>query len=148
MPACVTESGCLQVNLCDDEAHIKRHRWVYSNPHTNTNKVAHVCCIHTGRPYILVFILLLQNNRAIAILKQRQCMQLKVCSYLTFAFASTSPSNFNIASMETQTQMHRMGLNPFLMFYIDVDANANVKCEHTLIQRTCWNFVRNVQSFI
>ena len=24
-----------------------------------------------------------------------------------------------------------MGLNPFLTFYIDVDANANVKCEHT-----------------
>ena len=36
--------------------------------------------------------------------------------------------------METQTQMHRMGLNLFLTFYIDVDAkaNANVKCEHTL----------------
>ena len=35
--------------------------------------------------------------------------------------------------------MQRMGLNPFLMFYVDamlnfdgdVDANANVKCEHT-----------------
>ena len=34
--------------------------------------------------------------------------------------------------METQTQMHRMGLNPLLTFYIDVDANANGKCEHTL----------------
>ena len=57
----------------------------------------------------------------------------KVCSHLTlaFAFASTSPSKFNIASMETQTQMHRMGLNPFLTFYIDGDANANVKCEKT-----------------
>ena len=35
--------------------------------------------------------------------------------------------------METQTQMHRVGLNPFLKFYIEamlnVDANANVKCE-------------------
>ena len=61
-------------------------------------------------------------------------IQLKVCSHLTFAstFASTSPSKFNIASMETQTQTHRMGLNPFLMFYIDVDANANVRCEHAL----------------
>ena len=48
---------------------------------------------------------------------------------------------FNIVSMETQTQMHRMGLNPFLMFsietmFFDVDANtnanANVKCEHSL----------------
>ena len=39
----------------------------------------------------------------------------KVCSHLTLA--STSPSKFNIASMETQT--HRMGLNPFLTFYID-----------------------------
>ena len=59
---------------------------------------------------------------------------LKVCSQLTFAFAfaSTSPSKFNIASMETQTQTHRMGLNPFLSFYIDVDANVNVKCEHTI----------------
>ena len=55
----------------------------------------------------------------------------KVCSHLTFAFASTSPSKFNIASMETQTQTYRMGLNPFLTFCIDVDANANVKCEHT-----------------
>ena len=46
--------------------------------------------------------------------------------------------------METQTQMHRVGLDPFLTFYIDtmlnfdgdVDANANanvnVKCEHSL----------------
>ena len=59
---------------------------------------------------------------------------LKVCSHLTFAsaFASTSPSKFNIASMETQTQTHRMGLNPLLTFYFDVDANANVRCEHTL----------------
>ena len=58
---------------------------------------------------------------------------LKVCSHLTsaFAFASTSPSKFNIASMETQTQTHRVGLNPFLMFYIDamlnIAANANIK---------------------
>ena len=36
--------------------------------------------------------------------------------------------------------MHGMGLNPFLTFYIDamlnfdgeIDANANVKCEHTI----------------
>ena len=40
--------------------------------------------------------------------------------------------------METQTQTHRMGLNPFLMFYIDAmlnfdgDIDANVKCEHTI----------------
>ena len=39
--------------------------------------------------------------------------------------------------METQTQTQRMGLNPFLTFYIDAmlnvgaNANANVKCEHT-----------------
>ena len=68
----------------------------------------------------------------------------KVCSHLTFAFAfaSMSPSEFNIASMEMQTQMHRMGLNPFLTFYIDAmlnfdyeveaNANANVKCELTI----------------
>ena len=43
--------------------------------------------------------------------------------------------------MEMQTEMHRMGLNPFLTFYIEamlnVDANANakVKCEHTLNER-------------
>ena len=65
---------------------------------------------------------------------------LKVRSHLTFAFASTLPSKFNIASMETQTQTHRMGLNPFLTFYIEVmlnvdaDANANVKHQHTLIK--------------
>ena len=61
----------------------------------------------------------------------------KVCSHLTFAFASTSmsPSKFNIASIVMQTQTHRMGLKPFLTFYIDVDANANAKvmCEHTFI---------------
>ena len=38
--------------------------------------------------------------------------------------------------MEMQTQTHRMGLNPFLTFYIDamlnVDANANIKCEHAI----------------
>ena len=33
--------------------------------------------------------------------------------------------------------MHRMGLNPFLTFYMlnfdgDIDANANVMCEHTI----------------
>ena len=60
-------------------------------------------------------------------------LAVKVCSHMTFAFAfaSTLPSKFNIASMEMQTQMHRMGLNPFWMFYIDVDANANVRCEHS-----------------
>ena len=64
---------------------------------------------------------------------------LKVCSHLTFAFAfaSTSPSKFNTASMVTQTQTHRMGLNPFLKFYMDamsnIDANANVNCEQTLM---------------
>ena len=44
--------------------------------------------------------------------------------------------------METQMHTHRMGLNPFLTFYIDamlnfdgdVDANANVKCEHTVTE--------------
>ena len=64
----------------------------------------------------------------------------KVSSHLTFAFAFalTSPSKFNIASMEMQTQTHRIGLNPFLTFYIDamlnVDANANayIKCEQSI----------------
>ena len=67
-------------------------------------------------------------------IKNANAKRLKVCSHLTFAsaFVSMSPSKFTIASMETQTQMHRMGLNPFLTFYIDVDANANVRCEHTL----------------
>ena len=61
--------------------------------------------------------------------------RIKVCSNFMFAFASTSPSKFNIASIETETHRHRIGLNPFLTFYIDVDANANanVKCEHTFI---------------
>ena len=69
--------------------------------------------------------------------------RLKVCSHLAFAFAfaSTSPSKFNIASMGTETQTHRMGLNPFLTFYIGVDANANanVKCEHTFSSRTSFS---------
>ena len=38
--------------------------------------------------------------------------------------------------MKRQTQMQRMGLNPFLTFYIDamlnVDTDVNVKCEHTI----------------
>ena len=46
--------------------------------------------------------------------------------------------------MEMQTHTHKMGLNPFLTFYIDAmlnfdgdgdvdaNANANVKCEHTI----------------
>ena len=67
--------------------------------------------------------------------------RVKLCSHLmfAFAFASTSPSKFNIASMETQTQTHRMGLNPFLTFYIDVDAKAkaNVKCEHSITVAGC-----------
>ena len=54
---------------------------------------------------------------------------------MAFVVASTSPSNCNIASMEMQTQMHGMVLNPFLTFYIEamlnVDANANVKCKQT-----------------
>ena len=58
-----------------------------------------------------------------------------LCSHLTFAFASTPPSKFNIVSMKMQTQMHRMGPNPFCAFDGDVDknANANVKCEHSII---------------
>ena len=43
-----------------------------------------------------------------------------------------------LCQMEMQTQMHRICLNPFLTFYIhimlNVDANANVKCEQALIQ--------------
>ena len=35
---------------------------------------------------------------------------------------------FNVASMETQTQMHKMGLNPFCASDGDVDANASAKC--------------------
>ena len=33
---------------------------------------------------------------------------------------------FNIVSMETQTQTHRMGLNPFLTFSIDTMLNSPV----------------------
>ena len=58
----------------------------------------------------------------------------KVCSHLTFAFALTSKF---IASMERQTQTHRMGLNPFLTFYFDVDTNAKVKCEQTFTLNIC-----------
>ena len=45
----------------------------------------------------------------------REYNRVKVCSHLTFAFASvsTSPSEVNIASIVTQTKMQRMGLNPF-----------------------------------
>ena len=49
---------------------------------------------------------------------------------------------FNTALMETQTHTQRMGLNPFLTFYIDAmlnfdgdvnaNANANVKCEQSI----------------
>ena len=44
---------------------------------------------------------------------------------------------FNIVSMETQTQMYRMGLNPFLTFYIHIMLNvdANVKCEQAFSRR-------------
>ena len=60
---------------------------------------------------------------------------------------------FNIALMEMQMHTHRMGLNPFLTFYIDTmlnfdgdvdanaNANANVKCEHTI------SFAENVFRF-
>ena len=34
----------------------------------------------------------------------RDCRCFEVCSHLRFVFASTSPSNFIIASLETQTQ--------------------------------------------
>ena len=36
----------------------------------------------------------------------------------------------NIASLENQVQMHIMGLNTFLTFCFDI--NANVKCEHSI----------------
>ena len=49
----------------------------------------------------------------------QQSVQLKGCSHLTFAFVFA----FNIVSMETQIQTHRMGLNPFLMFYIEAMLN-------------------------
>ena len=37
-----------------------------------------------------------------------------------------------------------MGLNPFLTFYIDVDAKAkaNVKCEHSITVICCWMSTR------
>ena len=40
--------------------------------------------------------------------------QHKVCSHLTFTFASISLSKFNIALMETQTLTHRMGSEAIL----------------------------------
>ena len=62
---------------------------------------------------------------------------IKVCSHLTspFAFASKSPSKFNIASMVTQTQMHRMGLNQFSMLII--------KCEQSISFKDEKNHIRN-----
>ena len=49
--------------------------------------------------------------------------------------------------------MHRMGLNPFLTFYIDAmlnfdddvdaDAKANVKCEHTVTYH-CMRFFPDI----
>ena len=38
---------------------------------------------------------------------------------------------FNIVSMETQTQTHRMGLNPFLTFSIDTMLNLTVTLTQT-----------------
>ena len=38
---------------------------------------------------------------------------------------------FNIVSMETQTEIHRMGLNPFLMFSIDTMLNLTVTLMQT-----------------
>ena len=50
----------------------------------------------------------------------------------TFVFASTSPSKFNIASMEKQTQMHRMDPQFYIDAMLNVDTNVNIKCEHTM----------------
>ena len=52
-----------------------------------------------------------------------------------FAFASMSPSKLNIVSMEMQKQTHGMGLNPFCTVDGDIDTNANVKCEHSIINK-------------
>ena len=58
-----------------------------------------------------VFVTLIDLQREFIVVKVG--LHVKVCSHLTSAFVSTSPSKFNIASMVTQTQTHRMGLNPF-----------------------------------
>ena len=59
--------------------------------------------------------------------------------------------------METQTHTHRMGLNPFLTFYIDAmlnfdgdvdaNANANVKCEHTISFQCVIHAAQNLALF-
>ena len=57
---------------------------------------------------------------------ERMFICVNMCSHLTsaFAFASMSPSKFNIASMVMQTQTHRMGSEPIL--YINVNLTVTL----------------------
>ena len=54
----------------------------------------------------------------------------KVCSHLTFAFPSKSLSKHYVKGNANTNAQN--GYVPFHAFDGDVDANANVKCEHTL----------------
>ena len=82
-------------------------------------------------PFFMFYIDVMLNVDANVNVK---CNLFKLCSHLTFtfAFASTSPSKFNIASMETQTQTHRMDPQFYIDAMLNIDANANVKCECTM----------------
>ena len=50
-------------------------------------------------------------------------MSLKVCTRVCVCVNVNV--KLNIVSMETKTQTHRMGLNPFLTFYIDAMLNTD-----------------------
>ena len=73
---------------------------------------------------------------------------LMLCSHLMSAFASISPSKFNIVSMVTQMQTQDIGSDPILcinvcvaidtMSKVDGDVNANVKCKHASTWSHSW----------
>ena len=59
-------------------------------------------------------------------------MGLMLCSHLTFAFVSTSPSNTQNGFRPILCICVCVSIDTMLNFDGDVDANANVKCEHSV----------------
>ena len=68
----------------------------------------------------------------------KRLVHLMLCSHLTSALMSMSPSKFNIASMVMQMQKQKINLYSFsidTMLNIDGVANPGIKCERVVFTR-------------
>ena len=82
---------------------------------------------------------------ALALYRQKLCFNRLIVYVHTWRLRLRQRRSLTLHQWKRKNK-HRMGLNPFLTFYIDamlnVDANANVKSEHTISVHLHWTLER------